>query len=282
MRRDTRKSERSTLHHLSVAQQNFGCFQPRLLRYRSRSSRSAGYSINLPASTRLRRRSNGKPCIVCKTGRAPTAIVVPAQVLELGKGAGELSISFGSPHLKQKGIRRLCTTTWERRCRHVGSWTTASPGLAWRDDVVGWWQRAVSRPGGVWVGCVSGSPDLTQNGIQRPCTKAWERRCWHVGLLLTASAGSRVRRWRGKLVAKSGVAVWWCLSCLSCLWDTLVLQTSWDSWQSSGEAKSCDEACNFWLAGEDRPAGGSSRTIKPMGLKRTGRSGAFLGAHVEL
>jgi hypothetical protein len=121
MRRDTRKSERSTLHHLSVAQQNFGCFQPRLLRYRSRFSRSAGYSINLPASTRLRRRSNGKPCIVCKTGRAPTAIVVPAQVLELGKGAGELSISFGSPHLKQKGIRRLCTTTWERRCRHVGS-----------------------------------------------------------------------------------------------------------------------------------------------------------------
>jgi hypothetical protein len=127
--------------------------------------------------------------MVCKTGRAPIAVVFFAHVIELGRGAGGSSISFGSPHLTQKGIRRPCTTAWERQCRHVGSLPTAGAGLAFRDGVVSWSLRAVSRPGGVWVGCVSGSPDLKQYKIQRPCRKAWERRCWHVGLLLTASAG---------------------------------------------------------------------------------------------
>jgi hypothetical protein len=137
--------------------------------------------------------------MVCRTGRAPTAIVFFAHVLELGREAGEVSISFGSPHLTQKGIRRPCTTAWERRCRHVGSLPTTSAGLACRDGVVSWSQRAVPRPGGVLVGCVSGSLDLTQTGIQRPCTKACVRRCWHVGLLLTASAG---------LVSGDGVVSW--------------------------------------------------------------------------
>lgn len=173
----------------SFTRGNFGCSRSKLLCYQSRCLVWADYSINLLASTRLRRRSYGKPCVVCKIGRAPTAIVIPAQLLGVGKEAGESSVSFGSPQLKQKGIKRPCTRALERRYRHVGSLLTDSAGFTFRDGVVGWPQRAVLQLGGVWFGCVSGSPDLTQNGTQRPCTKAWERGCWHVRSLLTASAG---------------------------------------------------------------------------------------------
>jgi hypothetical protein len=46
-----------------------------------------------------------------------------------------------------------------------------------------------------WLGATAdesspflGPPHRKQKGIQCPCTRAWERRCWHIGVLLIASA----------------------------------------------------------------------------------------------
>lgn len=131
---------------------------------RSDSSGSAIYSISLPASTRLRRRSKGKPCMVCKTGRAPTPIVVFAIATSLGVTAGKSSLFFASPHLTQKGTQRPCTRAWERRCRHVGSLFIASVGPATAVSVYTFWLTATAGKLSIFLA----SSSSKQKGIQRP------------------------------------------------------------------------------------------------------------------
>lgn len=122
----------------TTTQETLDNLQTKLLRYQSRSTGSAGYPVNLLASTRLRRRSNGKPCMVCSIGTALAAIVVFAYAFWLEATAGGFSIFFSSSHLKQMEIQRSCARAWERRCWHPGSLTTTSAGLTSRDGVVSW------------------------------------------------------------------------------------------------------------------------------------------------
>lgn len=140
---------------------------------RSGPSGSTGSSIILPSSTRLRRRSKGNPCMVCKTGRAPTAIVVFAFTFWTEGETGDLSLLSESPHLRQKGIQRPCTRAWERRCWHSGMLLTASLGLA--IIVFAYTSGLKSTAGRLSIFLASSC--FKQTGIQRPCTKACERRC---------------------------------------------------------------------------------------------------------
>jgi hypothetical protein len=113
---------------------------------------STDHSISLPASTRLRRRSNGKPCMVFKRGRAPTAIVAFASVFWPEEVKIASSLLFGSPHLEQKGMKRPCTMAWERRCGQRGLSFAADAELALTVGVASCWRLVVSWLVDVWAG----------------------------------------------------------------------------------------------------------------------------------
>ena len=63
--------------------------------------------------------------------------------------AGDSSLPFASPHLKQKGTKRPCTRAWERRCSYVGSLLTASTGMASGEGVMSGLQSVVLQLGDV-------------------------------------------------------------------------------------------------------------------------------------
>ena len=106
----------TTADYRITTQGTFDSLQTKLLSYQSRPTGSASYSINLLASTRLHRRSNGKPCTVCSIWSALTAIVAFASASWLEAKAAEFSILFSSLHLKQMEIQRPCAWVWERWC----------------------------------------------------------------------------------------------------------------------------------------------------------------------